>query len=230
MGGLLTSCAHREKPEPDRRRAPVEVVAVAPVLNLSGRSDWDPIKVTDILASELLSSEYFAVVPVNRALATLAAAGKSTVESADDALELARTLGADATLVMAITDFDPYEPPRVGLTLQYYPARVPDRRPGFDPVSASRRASDARQVADRHAPPRLLQAQRSFDAASSATQRDIREYGRRRKGQQSPRDWRVHMASQELFLLYSCWAAIQTNLEQRGVYLEPQRDPNEAEP
>ena len=50
--------------------------------------------------------------------------GKTAVETPQDALDLAGELGADATLVAAITEYQPYDPPIVGVVMQWY-ARGP---------------------------------------------------------------------------------------------------------
>jgi hypothetical protein len=53
-------------------------VAVAPVLNLSGSRDWDVVKATDLVASELGTFPGVTVIPVNRSLALLAEHGKTS--------------------------------------------------------------------------------------------------------------------------------------------------------
>ena len=72
--GVLTlaGCTQQRGPGGgDPHAEPAQVVVVAPVLNLSNRADWDPLKVTDILASELQSFPGIVVIPVNRALERL---------------------------------------------------------------------------------------------------------------------------------------------------------------
>jgi hypothetical protein len=209
----LPGCVQRHEPADSQTRTdPPVVVAVAPVLNLSNSSDWDTLKVTDILASEFQSFPDVAVVPVNRTLAALALMGKSAVETPRDALDLARELGADATVVTAITEYDPYDPPIVGIVMQWYALPRQGLRSCFDPVVASRQASEvARSTgagpAD-SAP--LLQIQRVYNAAHDDVLNDVRAFGARRAGHASPYDWRIYIKSQELFVRYCCWASIRT--------------------
>ena len=219
---LCGGCAARrggvEANRPDER--PI-VVAVAPLLNLSDSTDFDPVRFTDMLASELQSFDRIAVIPVNRVMATLELRGERIVKTPRDALELAEELNADATIVAAVTEFDPYDPPRIGLLLQWYErSRGESGRPlGFDPVAASRSASATAlashaEAGGEDAP--FLQVQRVIDASRSDVLSDMRSYGARRTGHASSFDWRVHMKAQELFVRYACNAVIRPMLEQRA--------------
>lgn len=210
----LTGCAQRDEPAVQVQPPPV-VVAVAPVLNLSNSADWDPLKVTDILASELGTFAGVVVVPVNRSLAALSEGGRSGVRTPREALELARALGADGTVVAAVTEYSPYDPPIIGLTVQWY-ARDAARpaAAGFDPVSASRQATEVApaEYADAADLAPVLQVQRVYNAAENAVRKSIREYAGQRRGYESPYGWRLHTASQELFVRYACWASLKSML------------------
>jgi len=208
----LPGCSVRHKPPEPPPVVPL-VVAVAPVLNLSNRSDWDALKVTDMLALELQALPEFIVVPVDRVLAALAVKGQAAIETPSDVRDLGRELKADMVIVAAITEFDPYYPPRVAMTVQCYWSG-PDAHSsrGFDPVAASRQASDEGPAPaltrDGDAP--FLQVQIVHDASWDATLEQLRKYAASRNGGQSPFGWRAHAQSQELFLRFSCHSAILT--------------------
>lgn len=207
LAGLaLWGCAqrHEDRPDEPRLRPPAEVVVVAPVLNLSGRSDWDALKVTDWLASELQTFPHAAVVPVNRALAALRVAGLERVETPADAQALARALGADATLVAAVTEFDPYEPLRIGWIMQWY---VADTVPQGAALAAEGAAAGPE-----------MQFQRVFSAADERVLEEVKEYADRHEGHASPYEWRVYVKRQEWFIRYSCWSSIRSMLERRSQY------------
>ena len=203
----------------DNRPAPIQplVVVIAPVLNLSNSSDWDPWTVTDMVASECQSFDGVAVIPPNRALAALGLMGKTGVETPQDALDLAAQFGADATIVAAITEYQPYDPPRVGVVMQWYSRGNPTSAAGLDPVSASRQASDAGLASSAELNPLapVLQVQRVYDASDKSVQKDVRAYDRGRSGHESPYGWRVHLKSQEFFVRYCCWATIRSMLLER---------------
>ena len=227
--GGVTGCSHQHASETETREIENIVVVVAPVLNLSNSIEWDPDHVTDIVASEFQSFPNIAVVPVNRTLAVLALRGKRIVESPEDALELARELGADATIVAAITEYDPYDPPRVGVVMQWY--GVTKRAGGrpFDAQAASRQTTEfAPTGADAQlASSPLIQFQRIYDATDKKVIGEVRRYARQRSEHGSPYGWRVHIKSQELFVRYCMWSAIKSMLWAREAP-EPQ-EANEAE-
>jgi hypothetical protein len=213
---ILAGCTVLHEPrQAEPQPEPAQVVVVAPVLNLSNSTDWDPLQVTDILASEFQSFPNIVVIPVNRTLGALALRGLSAVETSQDAVELAREFQADATVVAAITEYDPYDPPRVGLVMQWYPARRRSTGPAFDPVAASRRAADVMPVGSRGTAP-ILQIQQVYDAAENAVQAEVREFAAGRRGHKSAYGAQIHTKSQELFVRYCCWASIRTMLLARS--------------
>lgn len=211
----LVGCTWVRKPAASLPPPPAPVViAVAPVLNLSNRSDWDPAKVTDWLASEMQGFPGVVVIPVNRVVATLAAQGRGAVHSADEARALAEALDADVTVVAAVTEFNPYEPPLMGVVLQWY-ERVPTAQESrVDPTAASRSATLAADPRPVERPgvenaPRF-QFQRVFNAADHDVMDEIKDFARERPGDHTPLGWRVFLRSQELFVRYCFHSAFRT--------------------
>jgi hypothetical protein len=115
-------------------------IAVAPALNFSGSSEFDPNAVADLMASELGSVAGVEVIPVSRVLAVLAQQGRREVASPEHARQIVEHLGADAILIFAVTEYDPYHPPVVGIAAQLYGVRRDDDAGGLDPVRISRQA------------------------------------------------------------------------------------------
>jgi hypothetical protein len=209
VAGQGCACHERVTPQPV---SPPRVLVVAPVLNLSGSQDFDALKVTDLVASEFQSFPDVAVVPVNLALAELERRGKSAVESPEDAVELARALGADATIVTGVTEYSPYAPPVIGWVMQWYavpprPAESPATGPDESGATGSR-ISDARPPGPRY------QVQRVFNAADEDVLEQVRSFARERDGHQSPYGWRKYIRSQELYVRFSCSATIRSILAQ----------------
>lgn len=210
--------------------SPPRVVVVAPVLNLSGSEDFDPLRVTDLVASELAGFTGVSVVPVNRVLAELAAQGRTLVETPQDAMQLARTFGADAAVVTAVTEYDPYDPPVIGLIMQWYEETPTARLTGFDPVTASRLAADvsnAEQVGQTGEAPRL-QVQRIFDASDEALQEEVKDYADRHEGQQSPYGWRKYIKAQELYVRFCSHLLIKTIHQRLNEHAGTAVEPHEA--
>ncbi|MBK8915304.1 MAG: hypothetical protein IPM64_12030 [Phycisphaerales bacterium] len=207
------------------------LVVVTPVINLSGDPQMDTLRITDLLASEFLSFRQVQVVPVNLSAAALAAQGLARIESPEQAYQLGRELGADAVIVAAVTEWDPYDPPVLGMVMQWYPIE-PATRAHLDPTAVSRQAVDAPSAtqaaeavgapqrvwttADAPDPGAVRQVQRVFQAAERRTEREVREYARCRDRSDSPYAWRRYVKSQELFVRYCGWSLIRTMLQQVG--------------
>lgn len=224
----LAGCADRHTclpPQPTREL----LIAVTPVINLSGDERLDALRVTDLVASEFLAFPRVQVVPVNLTLAALARRGHGRIETPEEALELGAELGADAVVVVAVTEWDPFDPPALGVVMQWYAPHELSRG-SIDPLTVSRQASDVtlgqppapeavgrpRPVADGEVARPTVQVQRVFNAALDEVQKDVRRYADNREGANSPYEWRRYLKSSELFTRYCCWATIRTILEQVG--------------
>lgn len=186
------------------------VLVVAPVINLSDSSEWDPVKVTDIVAQEFSARPNTTVVPVNLVLASLARRGKTSVRSPADAVALATEFGADATVVTAVTAFQPYDPPLMGLVMQWYAAIPPAPEEGSGPAEHKHGAEPDRTAAAAARSLPRFQVQRVFNAADHETRADIKRFAGRRDGLQSPYEWQVVLKSQELFVRYCSWASVRS--------------------
>ena len=176
-------------------------IAVAPALNHSGSQDFDPLRLADLMASELAQWPGVRVIPLNRVLAQLAAENKERIESPAHALKIMERVGADGIVVFAVTEYDPYHPPVMGLTAQLY-GIGPEQAGGFDPVAASRQASPFEAGAYRELP--RAEYHRVFNSSDEAVQREIRRFALRRDAEDSPYGWRKFLASQENFWRFCC--------------------------
>jgi len=209
--GLTVGCAGEQRVE--RVRIANETfgpmtVAVAPALNLSGAADFDPNRFADLMASELSFVEGVTVVPVSRVLGMLTAQGHTTVTSPEHALELVELLGSDAILVFAITEYDPYDPPSIGISAQLYGKRPGPSGGSFDPVALSRQATLASSSPSGSGNRLLAQSQQVIDASHGHVVDRIREYARLRGGGDSPYGWRKFMVSQRDYIRFCCYVTI----------------------
>ncbi len=188
-------------------------IAVAPALNLSGSRDFDANRFADLMASELGHADGISVIPVSRTLSVLASQGVGTVESPTRALELATLLGADAILVFSVSEYDPYEPPCIGIAAQLFGTRPGSGGGTLDPVALSRQA---RLATSQGSPSRqrvLAQTQRVFDASHRSIIAELREFAERRGADESPYGWRKYVVSQQEFIRFCCHATIRALLE-----------------
>lgn len=212
--GLLAGCT--SSPHSTRLTSPYDrtvTIAVAPAMNLSGSTDFDPVAAADLFASELGHVDEVMVIPVSRVLAALAGEGRRQIQSPSHALEVCEALGADAIVVMAVTEYDPYDPPIVGMAAQLYALPSPPGS-GFDPVAASRRASPGVDEASDSPLRPKAQSQRVFNASHDEVAEAVREYARDRDADNSPMAWRKYIKSQQMFLRFCCWATVRELIRQ----------------
>ena len=119
----------------------LSVVAVAPFVNLSAEPAADGRRFALAYATELQQVPGFEVVPVGVVETAMTARGLDPTDPRD-ALALAAAVGADAVVVGAITDYDPYYPPRVGMKTAWYARGAPAFLPGVSTDPHARRALD----------------------------------------------------------------------------------------
>lgn len=210
LGGVV-GCVSEKRVEPvmiPNSGLGAMTIAVAPAINVSGSTDFDPNRFADLMASELSHADGISVIPVSRVLSVLAVDGLETVVSPSHALELARRLGADAILVFSVTEYDPYDPPRIGITAQLYGTRAGASSGSLDPVALSRTArltgADGRAKANGV----LSQSQRVFDASHNAIVEDVRRFWQKRHGDASPFGWRRYVVDQRAYIRFCCHATI----------------------
>ncbi|UCE59060.1 MAG: hypothetical protein JSU63_16645 [Phycisphaerales bacterium] len=214
--GLLAGCVQEK-----RRIEPTVVpnillgpmtIAVAPALNQSGATEFDPSRFADLMASELGQADGIKVIPVSRVLGVLAAQGVDRVESQSHARDVSILLGADAILVFAVTEYDPYDPPRIAISAQLYGSR-PFRGSGaLDPVALSKETGLASSATGQGPRGLLAESQRVFDASHDSVIEEVKEFAACRGGKVSPYGWRRFLVSQQDYIRFCCHATIRVLL------------------
>lgn len=94
-------------------------VAIVPFLNLSAERAVDGRRFALAYQAELQKVPGYQVLPVGVAERAAIDLGLD-LGGPDDALRLAKELGVDAVVVGAVTDYNPYYPPRIGLQVSWY--------------------------------------------------------------------------------------------------------------
>lgn len=146
IGALMPGCSLvPDKRARERYHNPLPQlhrIAILPFFNQSGEPTLDQTLVAEAYYAELQAIPGFEVLPVGVALQAWQKweqlrmfggqlAGGADLQESDGARfqQFARYLGVDAVVVGAVTDFDPYNPPRMALTVRWYAAN-----PAFHPV------------------------------------------------------------------------------------------------
>ena len=98
-------------------------VAVLPFFNQSNEPTVDGFVVAEIYQSELQKIPGFKVMPVG-VVEQYLLDNQLSLDSSTDFQELAQDLGVDVLVVGSITVYSPYNPPRLGLAIDWYAANA----------------------------------------------------------------------------------------------------------
>ena len=216
-GALQPGCQSKKEKAPvtltvANPRLGAMTVAVAPALNLSGSADFDRNRFADLMASELSYADGISVIPVSRVLAVLAAQGRENIDSPTHAAEVAAWVGADAILVFAVTEYDPYDPPSIGISAQLY---APRPGPGVGTVSANTGGEIERSAtpADGTARARIIaETTGVIDATHESVVADVRQFAQGRTADDSPYGWRRFLVSQQAYIRFCCHVTVRNLL------------------
>ena len=213
---VAAGCANRRKDAKLTSPYPRQVtVAIAPVFNYSGASKLDMLKVTDILFSELQQVDGFSVIPVNRTLAQMQKEGINRITDAQQALSLARSLGADMIIISAITEYNPYYPPIVGVAMQLFGVQGDTKQNNnIDPVAMARAASPLKfnaGVDPKYWPKN--QIQEIFNSRDKDILSEVRSFAKQRGTGDSPYKWELYLHSQEYYLRFVWYQTIHNLLD-----------------
>lgn len=175
------------------------VWAVAPAVDLSGQRGIDPLLQADILYQQLQTVEGVTVVPVNRVAEVYASLGIEKVQSVEQANLVCDLLGVEALLVPTITIYDPYDPPKMGASLQMFikPGAY-KRKANVDPRSLSRMATPG-ETESLSPEPDFEQAVGMFDAANGSVRDRLFFYAAGRNDPQGPLGRKEYLVSMDRY-------------------------------
>ncbi len=213
------------RPDPLTLRSPYSfeggdvLWAVAPLVNESGVSVVDPLFVSDALVYQIQQVHDVSAVPMNRTIAAMRALGLATVDSPQDAVALAKSLGADAIIAGSITAWDPYDPPELGMTLALFGAR-PGGPGGLNESWVNPRDMQgwiteyalSGGSGERFGIPVTVSAAH-VDATRVDIQREVKAYATPRVEPGAPLGWERYTASMALFTEFVCHRLVRDLLE-----------------
>ena len=194
--------------------ADVRTLAIAPAVNLSGVRDFDPLTISDRLFEEMHQVAGLQVLPLNKTLIAMTKLGIRSIDTPEAAQAVAREMAADGLIIPAVTAYDPYNPPTLGMSLQLYTTRNMVARPsaearridgtiianGEDPAAA-----DARQ------PVSAVSA--VFDAHNQTVLRELRDYAAGRTEYDSALREQKFLLDMEQYSRFVCHAMARRLLE-----------------
>jgi hypothetical protein len=173
--------------------------AVAPVLNLSGQREVDPILQADLVFGRLQQVAGLNVLPVNRVVEVYRALKIDQVQSEEQAAAVCQLLGCDALLVGTVSLYDPYDPPRMGASLQLFRSGKSVQGQNVDPRELARRATLPPSAATVPAAATFLQTIGMFDASNGSTRADLQRYAMGRNDPVGPLRDRAYLLEMDRY-------------------------------
>lgn len=181
---LLLSAGCQSMPSAHDRQE-IRLVAILPFFNETGNASFDGDAFGAILASEFVKAAGVRVIRPSQIRAALDPGEQ--VRTIDDAVRVARRLGADTVFACAITDYDPYDPPRVAVHTQLL--RAESRTLSTDDVDRLLQSASWHRGPLELSRPRAGHALAAFeevyDARDRSTRRLLAAYAERRVARDS---------------------------------------------
>ena len=213
----LTGCDTYRKPSVERLSNPYDhprVIAVAPLRNESGSIEADGVIMADHLTRQFENAIGIHTVPVNRVLAAMEGLRARGVSNEQVAVALMSILKVDGLVAGTITAYDPYDPPKLGISVELF---TTDR---IEPMDADlirqlSMAESSDQVGVR-APLRqypVTRASGHFDASDPRTKDLMQLYASNRGSEQYKHEsWRRYRISMDLYSEFVAYAVTRSLL------------------
>jgi hypothetical protein len=177
-----------------------QVWAIAPVVNISGQKTADPLLQADLVYQQMQQVHGLTVIPVNRVAEVFAGLKIEKAQSPEQAALVCDLLGCDALVVATITVFDPYDPPKIGASLQVFSKPAGFTRPkNVDVRELSRAAAPVEDDSLPKPAGNFLQAVGVFDAANGSVRDAVLDYASGRNDPEGPMGAKEYLMSMDRF-------------------------------
>ena len=173
--------------------------AVMPFRNESGTTIPDGVRLADKLTQRLQQIDGIDVLPVNRVIEAANATEIGPIDSVGEAISLMQALDVDGLIVGSISAWDPYEPPKIGATIQLYSRRNPGNSSAVDTRSLTYAATDQELPGTTRFDQPVATAGGYFDAANGGVLKRLTAYAEGRSGYESPSGWRAYLINMDLY-------------------------------
>ncbi|MEQ8769950.1 MAG: hypothetical protein RIB60_05515 [Phycisphaerales bacterium] len=229
LGGMLGGCApKRTLFPPTALIAPYDTTkgdalwAVIPPRNESGTTAVDTRSVGDAIVQACESARGVRCLPLNRTIEAMRAMQLEQIRNPADAEQLAVLLGADGVIAGSVTAYDPYDPPIMGLSLALYArpgSLIAQRRDVVDPYAMTRSYSDTQFQGSNFQGSPVTVASEILDARDHSVLMALRDYAEGRSDKDSALDWRVHVASMDLYTKFAAHQTVRRLLDEEWLRL-----------
>jgi hypothetical protein len=154
----------------------IKTVVVPPFMNHT-EFPLDGERLANVFASELIKFEGFDVIRPARVRATLARY-KFSISTVEDVIRLAKLLKADAIFTCTVTDYDPYYPPKMAISLQLF--RVREIRLSAHEIDRIIKSATWRpfKITPAEAPYLVASLERIYDTHKTNTRLEVQAYAK----------------------------------------------------
>lgn len=180
-----------------------KVWAVAPMANESGVSVVDTLHISDLLTEEVAQIDGIDVLPVQRVLEAFRAMNIGQLQSPSEAQEVVRLLGVDGLIAGTIITYDPYNPPKLGLTLQLYTVDGTGTSDVDDIRKLQNSPSDSYIIGIQTFRQPVASVSTVLNAADNGVREDLRAYAEGKIQQHSSAlGWEKYLMDMDLYTQY----------------------------
>lgn len=173
--------------------------AVVPFHNETGTTLVDSFTSAEQLAQQLQQIEGVTVISINRVIEAMEALQLPRVATPADAQALANALKVDGIIAGVVTDYDPYDPPRIGAAIQLFLTSSIASAPLDSRELTQAPSSDALPTHTQITLKPTAQASGFFDASNGQVLTNLKAYAHGRTPNDSPAGWRRYILSIDLF-------------------------------
>lgn len=194
--------------------------AVVPLANETGVSFADSDMISDALVAKIDEVRGLACLPLNRTIAAMRAANLRAVTSPAQARALAGLLGVDGIVVGSITDYDPYNPPKVGLKLALFSREADAGAMAVDPLRLQTAYSDYSKTPRTQYLDRPVSTVSEYlDGANHEVLMELQRYATGRHDTNSALGWKRMLTSMDLYTQFAANMAVARLIEQERLRL-----------
>ncbi len=235
MACSLAGCASSQREtlyKPNELRSPYStdvgepLWAVVPPSNASGTTLADTEQVGDALVAAVQQTRGLDCLPLDRTLAAMAALQMASVSTPTEAKALAKALGVDGLVIPTVTAWDPYDPPKVGITLALHARTeavgVTAQRTTLNPRDLTLATSDVGFASPSSFDDRpTAVASLHLDARNHATLAAVRSYATGRHDDAGAVGWRKYVIAMPMYVEFAAHEAVGQLLAREHLRVAP---------
>lgn len=218
---VLGGCFGPRLVEPETTVSPYpapKLWAVLPMDNQSGVSFVDPARLADHVAQALQQIRGIEVVPVNRSLEAMARLNLARIDSVTQVHAVMQALDVDGVILGTVTAWDPYEPPRIGLSLSLYSRQIPPNG-AFDPRALTYAPVSTALPGEVRFDQPVSQVSDVYDAANGTILLTLEHFAEGRTAPHSPSGWRRYLLNMDLYSQFVTHEAVRRLLREEQARL-----------